>query len=142
MYPYLNQQKALLIDASSRQDVVSCFSYDSDTEVFQSCSLTWHNGFYVFGGASHWQQISQIIGTKLRRIGSLNFVHYAGTCDVMAGEKIFICFNGLGKNDYKRCRMALSPLGTFNQIQQSTYAHRFIEVAASDCKRKIVKHDF
>ena len=132
-YSYLNPQKALLIDGRGRLDEVSCFENDSNAEVHRSCSLTWHNGFYVFGGRSNKRQISQVKGTRLTSIGTLTFDHYIATCDVMAGEKIFLCFN-FHSNDSKRCRLALSPLGTFSQIQQSSHAHRSASIAASECK--------
>ena len=132
-YSYLNPQKALLIDGRGRLDEVSCFENDSNAEVHRSCSLTWHNGFYVFGGRSNKRQISQVKGTRLTSIGTLTFDHYIATCDVMAGEKIFLCFN-FHSNDSKRCRLALSPLAKFSQIQQSKHHHRSASIAASDCK--------
>ena len=113
---------------------MSCFSHDSNTEVHESCSLTWQNGFYVFGGSSNRRQISQVIGTKLTAIGTLSFNHKEATCDAMAGEKIFLCFNYADSSDSKRCRMALSPLGTFSEIRQSTHDHRDANIAASNCK--------
>ena len=96
--------------------------------------MTWHNSFYIFGGSSDKRQISQVIGTKLTSIGSLSFDHFEASCDVMGKDKIFLCFNYFDRNDYKRCRMALSPLGSFTEIRQSTYEHSDANIAASECK--------
>ena len=134
-FSYLNPQKAVLIDGRGRQDQLSCFSHTSNTQVYGSCSLTWHNGFYVFGGRDNRRQISQVIGTRLTQIGKLSFDHCAGSCDVMGGDKIYLCFNYYASTyDYNRCRLALSPLGKFSQIQPSKYAHTLVDIAASDCK--------
>ena len=52
----------------------------------------------------------------------------------MGKDKIFLCFNYANFYDYKRCRMALSPLESFTEVRQSTYEHSDANIAASDCK--------
>ena len=80
------------MDSNGRKDTVSCFSPDENTEVHNSCSLTWKNGFYVFAGNTNKNQISQVIGKKLTVIGKLNdMIVEGGACTVLA-DKIFLCF--------------------------------------------------
>lgn len=130
-----NLKQALLIDLNGRQDELDCFSYDDMTELEQSCTLTWHNKFFVFGGYDNKRQISKVEDTKLTLIGSLDFDHNSLACDVMprlGPDKIFLCFSS--ENDNRRCRVALDPLGPFSEIQSSTYEHTGVDVACSNCK--------
>ena len=99
-----------------------------------SCSLTWHNKFYIFGGEKYKNQRSQVVGTELKRLDDLAFDHQQATCDVMGTEKIFLCFHNNKMKDKRRCRMGSDPLGEFNQTIYSTYAHSDADIAASDCK--------
>ena len=133
-----------MTDSKGRNSKVSCFTWGSDTGVYGSCSLVWRNGFYVFGGTKVKRQISKVSGTKLSSIGTLDFDHQEGTCDVM-GTKIVLCFscfncgresmvNSDHEAQYKRCRVASKPLGEFTEIQNSIYPHIMNKIAASDCK--------
>ena len=99
-YGYIsrNPSQVLLVDANGRQDEVSCFKAWDDTSFYQSCSLTWHGEFYVFGGysghvdtADSSDQISRVVGTELVNFGSLDFTFYHLTCDVMGLDTIFLC---------------------------------------------------
>ena len=116
---------------------MTCFSHDANAEVVYSCSLTWHNRFFVFGARSNKRQISEIVGTKLAVIGTLGFNHYFGTCDVMGNDKIWLCFHNYATNDKRRCRVALNPLESFTQVQLSTYEHAYTQIAASNCKLQL-----
>ena len=116
---------------------MTCFTHDANAEVDASCSLTWHNRFFVFGASSNTRQISEIVGTYLEVIGTLEFDHYFGTCDVMGSDKIWLCYNYNDSNDYKRCRVALNPLETFTQVQESTFGHRKARIAASNSESQL-----
>ena len=111
--------------------MVTCFTYDANAEVYASCSVTWRNNYYVFGGLNKKRQISQIIGTQHTFIGMLTFDHYIAACSIMAADKIVLCFDYFNS---KRCRVALNPLGPFNEIQLSNHEHRHTQTAASRCK--------
>ena len=55
----------------------------------------------------------------------------------MAKDKIILCFHDSmisNSNDYKRCRVALNPLGKFVKIEQSTHEHRWAKIVATDCE--------
>ena len=46
-----------------------------------SCSITWRNEYYIFGGAGdNKRQISKLAGCQLSSIGALPFDFYAGGC--------------------------------------------------------------
>ena len=130
----------MLIDSSGRQDQISCFSYDEKTEIYGSCSLTWQNNFYVFGGETNIRQISKVIDKKLTKIGSLDFDHRYGACSVMGMDELYLCFNYANRNESSLCRTSENPLGEFYEIVESNYEHRLIKTAASDCK--LVKPSF
>ena len=42
-------------------------------EVFCSCSTTFNNRMYIFGGAENKRQISEVTGCELKQIGQLGF---------------------------------------------------------------------
>ena len=111
---FLSQKSitALIIDGNGRKNEISCFSFGTDTEVYRSCSLTWENNFYIYGGYKNRRQISQVIGNKLFIVGELDFYFSFGSCDVM-GRDIFLCFS---ENEMKRCRRARSPLKNFSRV--------------------------
>ena len=94
------------------------------TEIDRSCSITWQNQHYVFGGTNEKTQISKIVGCGLTKIGDLDFDHYYGACSNMADEKIYLCFND-ANGDKKVCRMATSPTGNFSEIDKSVYRFGF-----------------
>ena len=49
------------------------FSFSAKTEVHGSCSITWQNKMYVFGGITNKEQISVIDKCELTSIGELQF---------------------------------------------------------------------
>ena len=112
---------------------MTCFSCEENTEIKGACSLTWKNNFYVFGGHSQIYQISQIIDAKITSIGILSFIFYNGACSLMDNKKIFLCFSNYEDNK-KRCRVALTPLGVFENVPETSYHHIDISIAASNCK--------
>ena len=123
----------ILTDAAGREDKDFNFEIDNKAEVKYSCSLTWQNELYVFGGSA-WQtnrQISKVTSCRLASIGQLAFEHVLGDCVSVAGNAIVLCFNN-ADGDYKKCRMASSPTGEFSEMEQSRYEHIFTRIATND----------
>ena len=123
----------MITNASGRNDRNFYFLMRENTQVYYSCSITWRNEHFVFGGYNEKKQISQIIGCELKRVGSLAFDHYYGACTTVSDSLIYLCFND-APDDYKKCRVATSPLGQFEETNASTNDHRYTRIAASDCK--------
>ena len=55
--------------------------------------------------------------------------------------KIVLCANP-DPNESKRCRVGLEPLGSFDEIEPSTYDHISAKIATSDCKYRSCTTDF
>ena len=104
--------------------------YGPETSVYESCSITWKNEFFVFGGNnSDKKQISKMVGCKLTRIGSLDFDHFAGTCSNMNNRLLYVCFD---YGNAKKCRLAADPLDSFIGVQNSTFEHKYARIAISE----------
>ena len=125
----------VITNESGRVDRDFFFMMGDNTEVRYSCGLTWRNQNYVFGGSNQVTetQISQIIDCQLKKIGQLAFYHYYGACANVADNGIYLCFNNDSK-DRKKCRVANSPTGRYEETAESIYAHSTIRIAASDRK--------
>ena len=105
------------------------FSIDNDAQVYRSCSITWGNDFYVYGGLNQTTQISKVTECRLERVGTLAFEHNQGDCVNVADELIYICFD---ENNTKQCRVGSSPIGgLFNEIALSHYYHKRVDVILS-----------
>ena len=126
----------IITNSTGREDRNFYFLMGENTQVFYSCSITWRNKHYVFGGKTEKKQISQIVGCELKRMGNLAFDHYYGACTTVSESLIYLCFND-APGDYKKCRVATSPLGQFEEINASTDDHRHTRIAASECELKI-----
>ena len=105
----LNTVKAanvpVLTNAAARNDKNFYFSIGEEAQVQFSCSLTWENELYVFGGNTKKRQISKVTSAcRLEQIGQLTFDHFFGDCVNVANNKIVLCFNY--DNGWKKCRMA------------------------------------
>ena len=120
----------ILVDVNGRNDGNIFMVFDEDTEVRNSCSLTWRGEFFVFGG-NQKRQISKLTGCRLSLIGTLAFDHYIGTCSNVGGQAIYLCFNANNADDYKKCRSATDPLGNFIEVPLSTFEHRDTRIASS-----------
>ena len=79
----------VLIDETGRHDEVSCFTTEQNTEAYGSCSISFQNDFFIFGGKNQVRQISKLSGYTLTLVGSLSFDHYFGACNVI-GDKIYL----------------------------------------------------
>ena len=109
------------------------FEFETDTQVYRSCSVTWRNEHFIFGGNTKTTQISQIIDCKLKRIGNLDFSHKYGACANVDDQRIYLCFNNKA-GDYKKCRFSKSPIGEFKETLSSAFDHRETRIAASKGK--------
>ena len=57
----------------NNQHAPANFEYGTDTTPHKSCSLTFQNKAYVFGGYQNGKQISRLDGCSLEKIGELSF---------------------------------------------------------------------
>ena len=106
------------------------FSLGQNTEVYYSCSLTWRGQFFVFGGNIEKSQISIINGCRLERVDSLDFDQTYGGCTNVNDRSIYLCFN-YASADYKKCRVANDPFGTFEEIEETVYNRKQTLIGAS-----------
>ena len=94
---------------------------------------------YAFGGFDHMRQISQVIGCGLERIGNLEFDLFAGACTVIDSKQIMLCFHGVPTAKEGRvCRVAQSPTGPYNTIQESNYHHYATNIASNEGKSRLL----
>ena len=128
----------VLTNSAGREDKNFNFVIDELTEVIYSCSLTWENEFYVFGGGSKKTQISKVTSCRLSRIGQLAFEHKYGDCVNVASKKVVLCFNVASSGDHKKCREASSPTGAFSEMTLSQYEHAETRIATND--GEFIKH--
>ena len=131
MSSYSGWKPAVLVDSTGRQDKLECFTHDKDSEVYRSCSVTWNNELYIFGGAHNKRQISKLVRYKLQVIGNLPFDFQFGGCTTMASGKLFLCFS---LYDYKRCQWSTEPLGHFYNSTLAFHYHDSIRISSSECK--------
>ena len=120
---------AMLVNSVGDQEELTCFEPDSKTEA-NSCSITWENQLFIFGGFFEKRQISRLTGHKLERVGNLTFDHYCGACSVMADQYIFLCFG----HDFEQCMRSTGPLKQFSEVALSIYQHKMIQTSCSDSK--------
>ena len=121
----------IITNVEGREDRNFFFLYGEETEVKYSCSMTWKNEFYVFGGFSRMRHISKLIGCELKSTDRLAFDHFYGACANVGDEKLYLCFNDKS-SDTKKCRVATSPTGVFEEINQSSFHHRGTRIAVSE----------
>ena len=133
---YRSSSVPVVTNASGKDDRDVNFVIDDGAEVDLSCSLTWRGEHFIFGGYNKVNQIAKIIGCELKNVGELPFEHRYGGCANMADNRVYLCFNSgyIDSNDEKKCRVATSPLGQFEETTQSYERHRYTRVAASESK--------
>lgn len=120
-----------MVTSAGEHKNVPCFEQDSDTEVYDSCSIVWQSRLYLFGGFWEDEQISRLDGYKLKRIGTLAFELENAACTVMNNKYIFLCF---GENEERLCRRSTKPTEGFNKIALSRYEHGWTSISASSSK--------
>ena len=96
-------------------------------EVYESCGVTHENKFLIYGGGDNKRQVLQVVDCGLASYGTIQFDHNAGACDSSNGI-IVLCFDYY---DNKQCRQSTAPLGEWNEMPLSTYAHRETKIAMS-----------
>ena len=119
-----------IINALGQEDTNFQFILGENTQVHKSCSITWRNEFYIFGGSQEKRQLSKVVGCELKRNGSLSFDHKFGGCANVADKFIYLCFSD-SVGGFKKCRGATSPTGQFEDVDHSVYEHRWTRIAAS-----------
>lgn len=95
---------------------------------------------YVFGAsdATYSQQISVVNNCKLKPIKKLPFVMWFGACAQRNDAEVFICFeSSVDGSTWKNCHRATGPLGSFTEVQKSTYGHGGTRIAATSGKWSI-----
>ena len=131
---YKSQNVPIITNGSGKDERNFSFVLEQGTEVYHSCSLTWENRHFIFGGNNEKTQISMVDECKLKLVGQLAFNHYFGGCANVDDRLIYLCFNSDNSEDYKKCRYSISPLGEFQQISDSNHQHSFTRIAADKCK--------
>ena len=129
--PLHGKNQPIFFDPKGQIGFTIAMPFGKETESFESCSVTYRNRFYVFGGETHKRQISEVTRCELKRIGTLEFDHSRGTCSSIDNREIYLCFGG---SAHKKCRLAVEPLGKFAEIASSTHNHRWARTAASSSK--------
>ena len=108
-------------------------SIASNVEIFIlfSCSLTFENELYIFGGIGNPKQIIKLETKKLQVIGSLTFDLISGACANFEDNFIYLCFHFFPESENNQCRVASRPETNFTKIDASSYDHADIDIAAS-----------
>ena len=122
----------MLINLLGQQEDLTCLKPDDKNHALLSCSVTWQNQFYIFGGKmGEIRQISLLTGYNMERIGSLSFDFRGGTCSAMNNKLLFLCFDSA---DYQRCRRSNGPSENFSEVAKSIDNHRSIQTSCSKSK--------
>ena len=128
-------KKAVLISGEGQSQPK--FEYGSETSVYSSCSMTYRNIFYVFGGTDTFKrQVSKLSGNRLERIGDLDFDLHAGACANVNNEYIYLCFSSPDHDELRQCRYSSGVEKTFRKTAKSVDRHESITIAASKSKYK------
>ena len=124
-------QTSVVLDSYGGRKELSCLVKDYKTDGRLSCSVTWKNQFYIFGGATEKRQISRLVAHKLTRIGALSFDFLGGACTQMDSSLIFLCFSAY---QGKQCWKSADPMGHFSVISKSKTDHQYTQISASKSK--------
>ena len=131
-------EPAILINTVlNYRQTLDCFTTEysmtvSDYPSRSSCSITWKNKLYIFGGV-HMTKIARLDGYRLKFLAKdLGFKHVEGACSVMNNKFIFLCFDN---EQLQTCRRATDPLANFDKIALSKNHHYIAATTASTSKR-------
>ena len=148
----------MLIRGGNSQHVT--VKWGVNTTVQFSCSMTYRNRHYIFGGkigTAYNRQIAQVKVRTIQAIQNMAFDFESGACANVDDSYMFLCFHSPsnepfernGQNEQKKCRAAFEPEGTFFVLKsQSAHNHTNIGFAASKCEfhsksdRNITKNKF
>ena len=126
---YISKQAKLITTEGLSEPT---FDFGINTVAYDSCSVTFRNSFYIFGGGNTYKkQVSQLSVNRLKRIGSLDFDFCVGACAVINDDQIYLCFDYYAT---KQCYYSSGPLETFYEIAKSAQNHDVISIAASQSK--------
>ena len=118
------------------------FSYHMDVydDILESsCSLTFQNNLFVFGGANHLEkQVRKLVGFRLVTFSSLEFNFKLGACTNVGNEFVYLCFHSGNDNEKRLCRYAKKPDGFFAETDNSIHTHLANSIAAIDCKLLLI----
>ena len=98
------------------------FTFRSKTEIDSSCSVLFRGQVYIYGGWIEKNQISQVSGCSVKRIGTLPFIFFSGACTSIRSKYIMLCFD-LWQEEGKVCRMSQNPTGLFTKTTESNTYH-------------------
>ena len=125
-----------LID--TKGELLTTFEFDGQ-EVDRSCGVTYQNKHLIFGGKVNKRQILQVDECGLTKLGNLPFDHNQGACGSTEAV-VILCFNYDNRNDFKKCRQASSPTGSWSEVARSTFEHRDTPIATSPGNQWTQKH--
>ena len=120
---------SILVTTTGEKEELSCVINRHDTDITGSCSVTWQNKLFVYGGFTQKRQISVLDGYRLSLVGYLDFEFYKGACTQMNDQFIFLCFSWPDSNS--RCRRYTDPLGAPLMVVNSKIGHSEIQISAS-----------
>ena len=106
------------------------FEMLDETEAYRSCSVTFQNEMWMFGGFTEMRQVSKVVGCTLKRVADLTFDFHEGACTVGRNE-VYLCFDNWQKNG-KKCWKSQNPQGEYARIADTSYEHSEIRIAASN----------
>ena len=117
-------------------------SIHRQTQIELSCSLQWHNHFYVFGGFGqpYSELVSMVNGNRLERKARLDFRFSWGACTVLNQQTIVLCFSDSSisiQDENKLCRQSNHPHGSFTELPKSYHDHAKTRIASFDGKNTI-----
>ena len=99
-----------------------------------SCSITYKDEFYIYGGKNNRRKISKLDCNKseVRVMGKLKFDFFNGTCTTN-NEFVFLCFSN---ENAKQCYKSVSALPTkwwtwFTYAPKTKFNHKAGTIAAS-----------
>ena len=108
----------------------------SETQIYGSCTVSWKNQNFMFGGANKMTQISKLEDCKVKYIGKLPFYHRFGTCATLNNELIYLCFSAHQTHAIKVCKVSKLPTGSYNDIATSSFDHAFTKIVNSKSESK------
>ena len=126
------QIRPLIFDKSGSYSYNIWFKFEERTGVYQSCSLTFQNKMFVFGGLNQFiDQISIVDKCSLKRFKSLPFHFISGGCAV-SSDLVYLCF---GYSGYHKCDYASDTDMNFQQLtSKAIYHHKTTRIAGSPGK--------
>ena len=128
-----------LVPAKDKKSKGLAFTVSTNSEVLNSCGLTFQGKFYIYGGKNKKKQISFIEQCELKPVPAIQLANdfEKGACTVGNGQ-IYLCFDtASGKQNQKTCFTSDNAESDFAvNITTSWFEHRLIRIASSESKSK------